>query len=439
MVASRRPVRRTALFLMLTAVVVTACGSLGAPPLPTPAPVTVRFAFQSNAANYLLLADAFHQKYPNITIELLSQRTLPSQSKEPTLGTLSLTLLKMQSVDVFRDTVAYLPSPQLQNELMPLDEYVTAYKSFPRTDFLPGLMDTLKLAGRQIAVPAGVNPIVAYYDAYRFRAASAKTPALNWTLDDFLTAAATTNKQSPGSARDSNFVCGFCSDAMSADPVVLTYLMGGQLVDSLQNPSRATMDIAANVRAVEWYASLHTLHGVTPDPQQLAETNGRGVYQLITMGRCGVWLGFYGDKGGKAWGTLWLGESVMMPLPRAQSSFNAAAVDGYFILRNAAHPQEAWLWLTFLLDHEEASGVQMPPRRSQIESESFASRVTPDVVAVARSLPASAVIVGIGSPLNYSSIVSIYLKAVDRVVRGETDARNALADAQSSAKLLFGQ
>jgi ABC-type glycerol-3-phosphate transport system substrate-binding protein len=439
MAATHNSVRRATVFLLLTALVTAACGPLGATPAPTPAPVKVRFAFRSDVANYLLLADAFHLKYPNITVELVSQRVVPGQTQGQILGSLSLTLLKMQGIDAFRDTVPYLPSAQLTNDLLPLDEYIVARKAFPSADFLPGLLDTMKVSGVQIAIPAGVNPIVAYYDAYRFRTAGVKTPDTSWTLNDFLDAAAATNNQGAPGARNADYVFGFCSEPISADPVVLTYLMGGQLVDNLQNPTRPTMNSEANLRAVQWYASLRTVHGVTPELQQLAQVYRRGVYEPISMGRCGVWLGFYGDMRGKAWGTLWLGEPVMMPLPRAQANFNAASVDGYFILRNAAHPQEAWLWLNFLLEHEDAAGAQVPPRRSQIESQAFAGRVTPDVAAVARALPTNTLIVGIGSPQNLGSVVEIYLKAVDEVVRGNTDAKTALAAAQANALLLFGQ
>jgi ABC-type glycerol-3-phosphate transport system substrate-binding protein len=437
--STRRPSRRTAFALALIMLIVAACGATKTPPTPTPAPVTVRFAFRANVANYLPLADAFHEKYPNITVELLSQRSPASQNQEQTLGSLSLTQLKMQSVDAFRDTVPYLPSASLQTEFLPLDEYIAAYKAFPAADLLPGLMEMTKIAGRQIALPAGVNPIVAYYDAARLRKANIKTPSVAWTLDDFLSVAQAANNQSAPGSRNADYVYGFCSDPMSVDPVAITYLMGGQLVDNLQNPTRPTMNSAANQRAVQWYASLRTLHGVTPDLQQLRSVYGRGIYEPIALGRCGVWLGFYGDLGGRAWGTLWLGEPVMMPLPRAQASFNAASVDGYYILRQAAHPQEAWLWLSYLLEHEQAAGLQMPARRSHIESQSFANRVTPDVVAVARSLPANTLIVGIGSPQSLGALVMGYLKAVDQVVRGETDVNTALAAAQSGAQRLFGQ
>jgi ABC-type glycerol-3-phosphate transport system substrate-binding protein len=439
MPAARCPLMRFALSLLLATAVFGACGRADAPPTATSAPVAIRFAFKANVGNYIALADAFHQKYPNITVQLVSSST-QGQSQSQTLGTgLSLTLLKMQAIDAFRDTIPYMPTPDLVNALLPLDEYITADKAFPSSDFLPGLMNTLKIRGTQVGVPAGVNPIVAYYDAYRLRTANANPPAGNWTLDDFLNIAEATNNQSAPSTSNPTYVIGLCSDPLSVDPIVITYLMGGQMVDSIENPTRPTMDSAANVRAMQWYASLRFLYGVTPNPAQLRQGGRSLLYQVISLGRCGVWIGFYGDMRGKAWGTSWLGDPVMMPLPRGQSTFNAAGVDGYFMLRYTPHPQETWLWLTFLLDHEAASGTQMPPLRSQIQSQSFAERVTPDVVAVARSLPATTTILSIGLPQDLGSLVTIYLQAVARVVNGEADAKNALSAAQENALLLFAK
>ena len=440
MIVAHRPALRTALSLLLVAATLAACGGAGATPTKTLAPVTVRFAFRNNVGNYVALADAFHEKYPHITIQLMGSNTTQGQVQGQAFGTgLSLTLLKMQAIDVFRDTMPDAPSPSLKSDLLPLDEYIAASKGYPRADFLPGLMDALKVEGTQIGVPAGVNPVVAYYDAYRLKSAGGTPPDTNWTLDDFLKIAVATNSQGSGISRDSNYVVGFCSDPMSSDPVVITYLMGGQLVDNLQNPTRPTMNSAANQRAIQWYASLRTEYKVTPDLQLLGQTNGRGVYQAISMGRCGVWLGFYGDMRGKSWGTLWLGDPVMMPLPRSQASFNAASVDGYYVMRYAAHPQEAWLWLMFLAEHEEAAGVQMPPRASQIESAAFANRVTPDLVAVARSLPKTTTVVRIGAPQGLSALVTVYLEAVNKIVRGSADANEALAAAQQSAQLLLSK
>ncbi len=387
MIAAHRPVVRVALSVLLAAAMLAACGQAGAPSTATPAPVTVRFAFRTNVANYVGLAQAFHEKYPHITVQLLNSNSFQSQAQTPGAGS-ALTLLKMQAVDVYRDTVPYLASAQLKNELLPLDEYIAAYKAFPSTDFLPGLLDTVRIEGTQIGIPAGVNPIVAYYDAARLKAANLQPPPTNWTIEQFLNIAVATNNQSSPGPANPNDVIGFCSDPSAADPVIITYLMGGQLVDNLQNPTRPTINSAANLRAVQWYASLHSEYGVMPTPQEVRQVYRRGIYEPISLGRCGVWLGFYGDMRGRSWGTLWLGDPVMMPLPRGQASFNAAAVDGYFVLRSAAHPQEAWLWLTFLLDHEEAAGTLMPPRSSHIKSQAFANRVTSDMAAVARSLPA---------------------------------------------------
>jgi len=428
---------RVLLSLLLIAGVAGACGQPAAQP--TPEPVTVRFAFRNNVANYLALAEAFHQKYPHITIQLMSSSSLQGQSQAQTLGlTMSLTMLKMQSIDVFRDTMPYAPGTQLKNELLPLDEYITKSKDFPGADFLPGLLNTMKIDGVQIGVPAGLNPIVAYYDAHRVESVKAKAPDASWTLDDFQNLALATNNQAGGPSRNTDYVIGFCSDVQGMDPIVITYLMGGQLVDSLQNPTRPTMNSDANVRAIEWYSSLRTTHGVLPDAAQLGDAYRRGTYEAIRGGHCGVWFGFFGDMRGKSWGTLWLGDPVMLPLPRAQASFNAAAVDGYFITRNTTHPREAWLWMSYLLENEQAAGVHMPPRTSQVTSDAFASRVSPDMAAVARSLPAST-IVSLGSAQSLGSLLESYLVAVSDVLQGKVDARTALAAAQQKSLGLFGQ
>lgn len=425
--------------LVLATAILAGCAASGAAPTPPPAPVTVRFAYRTNVANYLNLADAFHQKYPHITIQLVNTGSQnQAQGQSYGLG-LSLTLLKMQAVDVFRDTIPYAPSPQLKNEFLALNEYISADKSFPSSDLLPGLMDALKLEGAQIGVPAGVNPMVGYYDAHRLSSAGAAPPAADWTLDDLLEIAQVTDHQTAAGIDDRSYVIGFCSDVMSADPIIMAYLMGGQIVDSLQNPTRPTMTSAATVRAVEWYAGLRTQHKVTPDPALMEKAFRRGVYEAISMGRCGVWFGSYADMRGRAWGTLWLGDPVMMPLPRAQASFNAAAIDGYFVLRDTTHAEEAWLWLSFLLEHEEASGVQIPPRRTHIQSAAFASRVSADVLAVARGLPTTTTLLSLGSPYSLSALVSVYLEAVARVVSGEIDAKSALAAAQEKALPLLSK
>jgi ABC-type glycerol-3-phosphate transport system substrate-binding protein len=437
MTAAHARVWRTALAFLVAALVLGACGRAVAPP--TPAPVTVRFAYRSNVTNYNILANEFHEKYPNITVELVSSSSMQSQTQGQTLGMgPSLTLLKMQSIDIFRDTLSLGPDPQLKNELLALDEFITANRTFPKADFLPGLIDAMKIDGVQIGMPAGVNPIVAYYDAYRLRMADTKPPTATWTLTDFVDIAAATNNQKGSAAGNVNYVIGFCSDPMGADPVVITYLMGGQLVDNLQKPTQVTMNSTANVQAVEWYANLRSTYGAMSGAGQADESLRRGVYQAISTGHCGVWIGFYGDMRGRSWGTLWLGEPVMMPLPRGRASFNAATMDGYFMLRSAAHPQEAWLWLMFLLDHEEAAGNLMPPRVSQIQGTAFSNRVTPDIVAVARGMLTTP-LVSIGSTQDLGAPITVYVQAVAQVVRGEMDAKSALAAAQEKALPLLAR
>ena len=95
---------------------------------------------------------------------------------------------------------------------------------------------------------------------------------------------------------------------------------------------------------------------------------------------CGLWfaillLSYYGR---------------VLPLPGLSegNAYNSPAlVDGYFITRNSPNPELAWKWMSFLMQHQEASLNLIPPLIPHIDSDEYAERVSPDVLAVARRLP----------------------------------------------------
>ena len=416
--------------LLLCVMLLVGCGAATILPTPTPEPVELTFAARRGVADYAPLAEQFHRLYPNITVKLVAYQQGQSFGG-------GLQNLKTLGVDAFRDTMPYPADPRLKGELFPLDEWIAANKAFP-TDILNGVMDALKIDGTQFGVPAGINPVVAYYDSKRFSAVKVPPPSPNWTLSDFLQAAIAVNNQEVKQLENANFTYGFCSEATGIDPVIITYLFGGQLVDNLLNPTRPTLDAAANIRAVQWYASLRSQYGITPAPDELRQIfRSSSINDAIVLGRCGLWIGFYADMGGRAWGRKPVGEPVMMPLPRGQVTFTAASVDGYYILRQSKHPEQAWKWLSFLMEHEEAAGVYMPVQRSQINSEAFASRVSADAVRVARGLPPQVLLVGATIPQGMQSLFATYVQAVDQVVRGQAEAKAALSSAQARAVMLF--
>jgi multiple sugar transport system substrate-binding protein len=301
----------------------------------------------------------------------------------------------------------------------------------------PGALEALRVQGVQWGIPAGLDFVVAYYNAQRFKIAGATPPTPDWTQDDFLAAAVAVHHTEGAATRD-DFAYGFCSVPDSADPIYLTYLFGGRLFDRLPDPTRPMLDDPANVEAVQWYTDLRLEYGVTPDPDEIRKYFPRGrVFEAVVRGKCGLWFGQYSDRGGRTWPAGWQGEGVMLPLPRYRAPFSAIQVDGYYLLSQSRHRQEAWEWIRFLLDHQEAAGLMLPPVQSQARSEEYAIRVGEDIAAVARQLPRSAIIFPTGADPILGQTVELYLGAITKVLKGDVDVEAALSEAQAQAEALF--
>jgi multiple sugar transport system substrate-binding protein len=419
--------RLPALFLAAVLLSTTSCSLSPAPPTPTPEPITLRFAFRQNVADYRPLASQFQQLHPGIVIRLVP---IEAYERNP------LQEIDSQDLDVVRWGQDYLTADRAE-QLLPLDEIILGDAGFPRQDMVKGAMEALRYKGVQRGLPAGLDFVVAYYNAERLKIAQATPPSPDWNLDDFLALALAIN-HTEGMTSQAEFVYGFCSEPESGDPLYLAYLFGGGVVDSLTEPSRPTLDDPANVKAVQWYADLRLKHGVIPDPDEIGKTFPRGrLYEAIIRNKCGLWFGQFADQGGKTWPMEWESQGVMLPLPRSQAPLSYANVDGYYLLTKSKHRREAWEWMRFLLDRQEAAGMMMPPLNSQIDSTQYAGRVGQDVAAVARRLTANAILLPGNIDPRLYQVMGLFLGAVKQAVKGDTDAETALKEAQVQAEALF--
>ncbi len=149
------------------------CAGPSAPPEPTSQPVTLRFtAAASYAEVYPKLVEQFHKEHPNVTVEW-AQVGGPGANSQLTCAT----------CDVVRVGSQDLTEAQL-SKYLPLDDIIAATKGFKREEMAPGTMEALRYGGVQVAVPAGINPIVAYYNRELLQARRVNAPTADWTLDD---------------------------------------------------------------------------------------------------------------------------------------------------------------------------------------------------------------------------------------------------------------
>jgi len=430
---SRKPVHDTHRLMawlcrsLVGLMLLAGCSGGGTPAGPTPQPAVIRFtADAAYADTYPKLIEQFNKAHPGVTVQWV-QVGGPGASSPLTCA----------NCDVVRVNAQDLDDEQLSKYLS-LDDIISASKGFKREDVAPGTMEMFRYGGLQVAVPAGLNPAVAFYYPEVFQSHRVNPPTADWSLDDLaktartLGQAATSNGGAP--------VYGFCSLPQSADPVIFAYLFGGQLVDDPNTPTRPTLNSKANIEAVQWYADLRRIYAATPDPAEVERLFGGDINRAIFGGRCGIWLGFYADHARMASYLSNTGRQApaMLPLPRGRTPFGVVRLEGYAILKNSQHVSAAWQWIQFMLAHPEAAEPLLPPEPAQYRAKAFEAQVGKEVAAIATRLPDKLYVwsANLDNPL-LSRVAQAYLDAVARVVLSQTDAESALNNAQAQAAAVF--
>jgi multiple sugar transport system substrate-binding protein len=389
---------------------------------PTSEPVTLKFSFFKNVADYETLAAEFQKQHPNITIEL--------HPAEYSYNGGQLLAVEAGSMDAIRIPSSMIPA-ELSSAFLPLDSQISSAKNFPQDDLFPGSLEGLKLNGKQVGLPAGIDPFVVFYSPQKFSAMNIPTPPPNWTLEEFVNTAEAANHPDDAQIGSEKFGYGFCSHPTFTDGAIFTYLFGGGLFDSLTVISRPTLNERANVQALDWYAGLKNNKGLIPDRE-----NPREVGMLVARSGCGLWIDWL-DR--STFGRYGPEDATPLPLPAYNKAFNIATLDGYFILAKSEHPEESWQWISFLIGKQEASGSLIPPLTSQINSQEYATRANKGTLSVARSLPPQMVVLGIEMYRNqrFGKVLELFTQATTQVFKGEKDAQIALDEAQQQAEDVF--
>lgn len=405
---------------ILIALVLTSCAGL--PGLAPREPVTIRYLYTDTGADLETLAEAFQSQHSNITIELVRVNDIWGVMRSyKALG---------QGADAVRLPAGAAGSADPQF-FLPLDSLISTDRDFPHDDLFPGSLDGLRRDGKQIAIPAGINPFVVYYNVDKFNQRGVQPPDPRWAIEDFVNAANAVNNTDESFRGTDEFVYGYCSYPQLADSIILSFVFGGNVVDNVYQPTRPTLNDPQNVISLEWYAGLKHNLGI-----MYTAIDGRDLGMVVNAGQCGFWMDWLNRSMVGNFGDF---KAAPLPLPLYNTPFTIAEIDGYSIMSDTEHPDEAWQWITFLMEQEAASGNMIPPLRSQVEQDSYAVRVTPEVRALARSLPEQTLIMGIDLMRDdrFGKILELYFTATQMVLQGEADPQTALDMAQQEAAASF--
>ena len=395
------------------------CGCNGVTPPPEPVTITfVHMYFEEDP--YERLVEKFSESHPHIIVEL-SPRFWPG----PRAG------LNTRDVDVLTVMEGELIGLQARGEILSLDPFIDRDESFDPSDLYVSAAALFTIENQMWAVPAGVDPLVMYYNKDLFDRYGVSYPEIGWTWDDFLDAAL--------AVRDSGAnIFGYAPHSGRFDAMLFVYQHGGRIYDSLQNPTRTTFDDPLTIEALDWYARLYHDYDVAPTTKQALKAfrGGRdsGIPLGIYSGQVGMWFGTLSNRGGEYWEYLlwdWDFEWGMVPLLGDAQYAAGAYAEGYAVSSATSHPDACWQWIRFL--SEQMTDRLMPARRSLVESAECEQQSGKDVVAITR-MSMENVLVLSPETFSFGNAGEIFGEAVDKIVDDGATAHEAMDWAQRQAQ-----
>lgn len=411
---------------------------------------TVRFAFfgtPGELQSYQLLIDAFETAHPTIAIErLASPQTTVSPSgipQGPYMDWLATSFVGAQPPDVFLLSYRQFGYYAARGVIEPLGPYLRASKSIQEVDFYPSALDAFRLPdfpGDGLgAIPQNTSSLAVFYNQDLFSKAHVPVPEAGWTWDDFTAAATKLTSAPDGNGRVN--VYGLVIEPTIARYAPFVWGAGGELFDSLHNPTRLTIDSHSAQRGLHWFTSLGQAGlKVTPSEAELRFQNDldrfrAGKAAMLVQSRRAVPI--LRQTPGLTWD--------IAPLPIGQTPANVLHSDAFCLFPGATDKDAAWTFIEFANSPTgqrilAGTGRTVPSLRSVAESDAFLpngdlgrllgsgrivvppahGQVFVDNVAIARRLPSAA---------TWPAFEAAFNKAFRRAFYADSDIAAAVANA----------
>lgn len=353
----------------------SSCASPPVPPDPLPdakivESVTISFSVSPLLkTDYEILATAFHQENPSITVDIV---TLPEDQASETHEALSQ-LASSADTTFLYDYTLLINGTDYFRDLSPLIE---ADATFEKQDFWKGVFSGCQdPEGHVLGLPLTLAMTGIYFDPTAFAAAGLPDPAPGWTWDDFQQAVSTLAHQEGEEVR-----YGFVDSPFLWNQI-LTPLVDAALVKSNGEISAEVLE-----NELQWYLDL-VQAGHLYTPSETANQN-EGLEQweaLFTNQPPAMWIGSLGFPLSNE---LAIENYGFAPFPVSASDPTTHTtpfrVTCGGMSAGTKQPKAAWTWLSFLTSQSlPKSGFTIPARPS-VADKSLSLETLP-----ARALPAT--------------------------------------------------
>ena len=407
---------RSVIMVLVSGVLLSGCIEA----VPMSEPVTIRFMFLDIDRDYYEgLLPQFQEQYPGITVELDARsyrRWQPDQ--------------RLEGADVLAAGDSVLNPLLEQGALLELDALLDQDSTFNQDDLYPGTLEQFMRDGRRWGIPAGLDPLVVFYNEDLFDRYDVPYPQPGWTRSDF--------EEAILRLRDEQAqVFGYAPSAIYLDATLFIYAHGGRLFDDLRDPTLSTFNDALTLETLEWYFGLmHTEHAI-PTPDELMQFGGgeeQGAYYGFARNQVGMFFAGYSQGGGRYWPQRWTMRWGMTSLPRDAKQIAFASSEGYYITSQTDHPDACWQWIAFLSRY--APNRFVPPRQSIVQSSAYENEVGPESVATIRAALSGELLMNpTSSTAGLEADFGLFVQAIQSIATQASTPVEAMEQAQREATL----
>jgi len=235
--------------------------------------------------------------------------------------------------------------------------------------FYPQALDAFTHQGEQLCLPQNISSQVVYWNEALFEDFGVTPPAPGWDWDTFLHTAKRMTRDTDGDGRIDVYGLGVPPELITLAPFI--WQNGGEVVDSLENPSRTVMLDEPAIEAMRFFIELRRVHQVSPTT---AEAESEDLESRFSGGRLAMLV-----ESRVITPTLRAVSDLdwdVAPLPRRVQTATMLHSDAYCMAAASEVKHPAFRFVEFALGPEGApiiarTGRTVPSVRAVAESDAF--------------------------------------------------------------------
>ncbi|MBN2146394.1 MAG: sugar ABC transporter substrate-binding protein [Anaerolineales bacterium] len=395
----------------------------------TPSVSFLVFGDPEEVAAYQALVDEFKTQYPEIGLEL---QHVPSQGDFNTR--LAADFSAGNPPDVMLLNYRRFAFFASQGGLQALGPYLAESSLLDEANFFPPTIEAFIYQDQLWCIPQNISSLVVYYNQRLFDLASLPYPQPGWTLDDFLAAAQALTLDLDGDGKTDQYGAGIDPSLMRLAPFI--WMVGGELVDDPQQPTRLALDSPAALSAFQWFVDLQVQYHVLPDAVADSAQSGEDRFLNGTLA-----MYFNSRRGVPTYRTITAFTWNIAPLPSGGQPAGILHSDAYCMAAASTQKESAWKFIEFANSSQgqtiiAQTGRTVPSLEAVAASPAFldplkppaSSQVFMDVIPALRRLPLVA---------NWPSIEETTNREIERAFYGQISVPEAAAAAVAATLEFF--